>query len=136
MFCLCVKKSNKKRQFHKRNLALLPSKLKLTRNRSTSTFAGVYTKFTRTRDQAHMPRCTFAPPAQAARNQESRKAPCAAQWCCTTGRWSLLPLPLAHTFFFSPPVEPLHHSNPPHGPGSNFRRTSCRNTLFCSFWDA
>ena len=32
MFCLCVKKSNKKRQFHKRNLALLPSKL--SRNRS------------------------------------------------------------------------------------------------------
>ena len=32
MFCLCVKKSNKKRQFQKRNLALLPSKL--TRNRS------------------------------------------------------------------------------------------------------
>ena len=95
MFCLCVKKSNKKRQFQKRNLALLPSKL--TRNRSQHTFTGVYTKFTRTRDQAHTSRYTFAPRAQATRNQEARNAPCAAQWCCTTGRWSLLPLPLAHT---------------------------------------
>ena len=25
-----------------------------------------------------------------------RNAACAAQWCCTTGRWPLLPLPLAH----------------------------------------
>ena len=57
----------------------------------------MYTKFTRTRDQAHMPRCTFAPPAQATRNQEVRNAPCAAQWCCTIGRWSLLPPPLANT---------------------------------------
>ena len=33
-----------------------------------------------------------------------------------------------------PPSEPLHHSNGSHRPGSNFRRISCRNTLFCSFW--
>ena len=35
-----------------------------------------------------------------------------------------------------PPAEPLHHSNPPHRPGSNFTRISCRNVPFCSFWGA
>ena len=57
----------------------------------------MYTKFTRTRDLAPTSRCTFAPRAQAARNQEARNAACAAQWCCTTGRGSLLPLPPPHT---------------------------------------
>ena len=57
---------------------------------------GVYKIYSNPRPR-QMPRCTFAPPAQATRNQEARNAPCAAQWCCTTGRWSLLPLPLAHT---------------------------------------
>ena len=46
---------------------------------------------------SQMPRCTFAPPAQATRNHAARNAACAAQWCCTTRRGSLLPLPLAHT---------------------------------------
>ena len=46
---------------------------------------------------SHLSTCSFAPRAQATRNQEARNAACAAQWCCTTGRGSLLPLPLAHT---------------------------------------
>ena len=65
------------------------------RDRSSDT--GQYTKFTRTRDPATCQHARFAPPAEATRNQEVRNAPCAAQWCCTTGRGSLLPLPLAHT---------------------------------------
>ena len=57
---------------------------------------GVYKIYSNPRPR-QMSRCTFAPPAQATRNKEARNAPCAAQWCCTTGRGSLLPLPLAHT---------------------------------------
>ena len=57
---------------------------------------GVYKIYSNPRP-SHMPTCTFAPPAEATRNQEARNAACAAQLCCTTGRGSLLPLPLAHT---------------------------------------
>ena len=57
---------------------------------------GVYKIYSNPRPR-QLPQCTFAPPAQATRNQEARNAACAAQWCYATGRWPLLPLPLAHT---------------------------------------
>ena len=129
MFCLCVKKSNKKRQLIPQEKISLSSLPTLPKSLSTSTFAVVHTKFTRTRDPAicQHARLLRVRRLHATRRSETRHARRSGAAQPADGLSSPLPPHI-------PPVETLHHSNPPHRQGSNFRRISGQNDFFCSFW--
>ena len=115
MFCLCVKKSNKKRQFHKENLAFLPSELSesLSTSNSRGCIQNLLEPATKpTRQHARLLRLRRLHATRRPETHHARRSG-AAQPADDLSS----PSP-SHT----PPVEPLHHSNGSHRPGSNFRR--------------